>query len=95
MENGRAQFDNVQWCADAYSAAMDAAAVVILTEWNEFRGLDFARLAKSMRAPVMVDFRNLFSLQDVENSGFVYHSLGRTQHDQTSAKDKIALIRSS
>jgi len=95
MDNGRTQFDDVQWCADAYSAAMDAAAVVILTEWNEFRGLDFTRLAKSMRAPVMVDFRNLFSLQDVENSGLVYHSLGRAQHDQTSGTDRIALIRSS
>jgi len=95
MENGRGQFENVQWCVDAYSAAMDAAAVVILTEWNEFRGLDFARLADCMSAPVMVDFRNLFSLQDVENSGLVYHSLGRTQHDLTSDRDKIALIRSS
>ena len=78
-----------------YSAAIGADAAVILTEWNEFRGLDFARLAKTMRSPVMVDFRNLFSLDDLENSGLVYHSLGRARHDAVNETDKIALVRST
>ena len=95
MDNGRGQFDDVQWCADGYSAAIGADAVVILTEWNEFRGLDFARLAKTMRSPVMVDFRNLFSLEDLENSGLVYHSLGRTRHDAVNETDKVVLVRST
>jgi UDPglucose 6-dehydrogenase len=77
MDNGRQYFDDVQWCADAYSAAMGANAVVILTEWNVFRGLDLKRLARAMRDPIMVDFRNLLTLSDVRNSGLTYHSVGR------------------
>jgi len=77
MDNGRQAFDAVQWCADAYSAAIGADAVVILTEWNVFRGLDLPRLARDMRQPVMVDFRNIFSLADAQGSGMAYHSIGR------------------
>ena len=67
----------MQWCADAYSAAIGADAVVILTEWNVFRGLDLKRLARDMREPVMLDFRNLFTVSDVKGSGLTYHSIGR------------------
>ena len=77
MDNGRQAFKSVQWCADAYSAAIGADAVVVLTEWNVFRGLNLRRLAKDMRQPVMVDFRNLFSMEDVKDSPFAYHSIGR------------------
>ena len=47
------------------AAVVDADAAVILTEWNAFRGLDLERLASSMRNPLLIDFRNLFSLSDV------------------------------
>jgi UDPglucose 6-dehydrogenase len=77
MDNGRQAFQSVQWCADAYSAALGADVVVVLTEWNVFRGLDLGRLARDMREPVMVDFRNLFTVGDVKGSGLVYHSIGR------------------
>lgn len=77
MDNARQAFQSVQWCADAYSAAIGADAVVILTEWNVFRGLDLKRLARDMREPVMVDFRNLFTHRDIKGSGLTYHSIGR------------------
>ncbi|MFM8747798.1 MAG: UDP-glucose dehydrogenase family protein [Aestuariivirga sp.] len=77
MDNGRRAFDAVQWCADAYSAVIGADAAVILTEWNVFRGLDLKRLARGMRQPVLVDFRNLFPLADARASGIAYHSVGR------------------
>ncbi len=77
MDNGRQTFEAVQWCADAYSAAIGADAVAILTEWNVFRGLDLKRMARDMRKPVLVDFRNLFTLGDARISGMVYHSIGR------------------
>ena len=77
MDNGRQAFQSVQWCADAYSAAIGADAVVILTEWNVFRGLDLKRLARDMRVPVMVDFRNLFMASNIKGSGLTYHSIGR------------------
>ena len=78
MDNGRQSFSSVQWCADAYSAAIGADAAVILTEWNVFRGLDLKRMARDMRQPVLVDFRNLFPIADAKASGMAYHSIGRS-----------------
>jgi UDPglucose 6-dehydrogenase len=77
MDNGRGAFESIQWCADAYSAAIGADIVVVLTEWNVFRGLNLSRLARDMRQPVMVDFRNLFAADDIKGSGLTYHSIGR------------------
>jgi UDPglucose 6-dehydrogenase len=77
MDNGRAALRDIAWCHDAYSAAAGADALVALTEWNEFRGLDLRRLAGAMRRPVLIDFRNLFSLSDAARAGFEYHSVGR------------------
>ncbi|HEX2429661.1 MAG TPA: UDP-glucose/GDP-mannose dehydrogenase family protein [Aestuariivirgaceae bacterium] len=68
---------DVTWCGDAYETAKDADAIVVLTEWNEFRGLDLRRLAAQMREPVLIDFRNIYSAGDVAKTPFVYHSLGR------------------
>jgi UDPglucose 6-dehydrogenase len=54
-----------------------ADAAVILTEWNVFRGLDLRRLARDMREPVLIDFRNLFTRADIAGTGMIYHSIGR------------------
>jgi UDPglucose 6-dehydrogenase len=75
--NGAARIAGVVWCKNAYAAAAGADAVVILTEWNEFRGLDLEKLAGLMARPLMIDLRNLYSLQDIAKTPFVYHSLGR------------------
>ena len=91
MDNAKTVFDKVQWCTDAYSAVVDADAVAILTEWNEFRGLDLQKIAQSMRRPVMVDFRNLFSLKDVEGLGLTYHSQGR-RSIIADPKDRMVII---
>ena len=74
---GAARIPDVVWCKNAYAAAEGADAVVILTEWNEFRGLDLSRLAGLMARPVMIDLRNLYSPHDMARTPFVYHSLGR------------------
>jgi UDPglucose 6-dehydrogenase len=68
---------HVEWCEDAYETAKDAHAVVVLTEWNEFRGLDLWRLAAQMRQPVLIDLRNIYSAGDVAKTPFIYHSIGR------------------
>jgi UDPglucose 6-dehydrogenase len=94
MDNGRQYFDDVQWCADAYSAAMGANAVVILTEWNVFRGLDLKRLARAMRDPIMVDFRNLLTLADVRNSGLNYHSVGRGSFMPSDVRAEVIPFKS-
>jgi UDPglucose 6-dehydrogenase len=79
MDNGRKALHGLQWCADAYSAAIDADVLAILTEWNEFRGLDLRRIAKDMHTPVLIDFRNLFTPADIEGTGLIYHSIGRAK----------------
>ena len=58
-------------------AAEDADAVLVLTEWNEFRWLDFDRLKKVMAQPVIVDARNLLDPHRLRQSGFAYEGVGR------------------
>ena len=69
--------DGLTFCEDAYSALNGADAVVILTEWNEFRSLDLARVRKALNRPLMVDLRNVYNPEDMAQAGFVYHSIGR------------------
>jgi UDPglucose 6-dehydrogenase len=73
----RQLLSQVEWCEDAYETAKDADAIVVLTEWNEFRGLDLWRLAAQMREPVLIDLRNIYSAGDVAKTPFIYHSNGR------------------
>ena len=75
---GEALLPGVSWFEDAYEAAQDADAVVLLTEWNEFRALDLDRMAKRMTSPVMADLRNIYNPKDAERAGFTaYVSIGR------------------
>lgn len=74
---GEALLPGVAWEEDAYGAAAGADAVVLLTEWNEFRGLDLARLAGAMAAPVLVDLRNVFDAGRAAAAGLTYVSVGR------------------
>ena len=67
----------VQWCTDAYDAAVGADVLVIITEWNEFRALDLDRVGASMTQKVLVDLRNVYRAEDVRAQGFRYTSIGR------------------
>lgn len=67
----------VHWCSDAYDAATGADVLVLITEWNEFRALDFERLAEIMRQRVVVDLRNVYRPDVVREAGFAYTSIGR------------------
>ncbi|PSM18327.1 MULTISPECIES: UDP-glucose dehydrogenase family protein [Nitratireductor] len=77
MDAARAYFAQIDYAQNAYDAAADADCVVIVTEWNEFRSLDFERLKAIMATPVLVDLRNIYRPKDVERLGFAYASLGR------------------
>ena len=68
---------DVNWGKDAYSICDNADAVVIITEWNEFRALNLGRLRDSMATPILIDLRNLYNPQQVVNAGFIYRSVGR------------------
>jgi UDPglucose 6-dehydrogenase len=67
----------VEFGKNAYDAATGADAVVLVTEWNQFRELDFDRLKAAMRGRVFVDCRNVYVPARVEGEGFVYESFGR------------------
>ncbi len=77
MDNARLVIDNITYADDAYGAARGADALVIVTEWNQFRALDFARLKSVMKSPVLVDLRNIYRHEEVTKHGFAYTSIGR------------------
>ncbi len=69
--------DGVAWCEGAYEAMEGADALIIITEWNAFRALDLARVKALMKAPVMIDLRNIYDPQEMAAAGFDYTSIGR------------------
>ncbi|HEX8445428.1 MAG TPA: UDP-glucose/GDP-mannose dehydrogenase family protein [Sphingomonas sp.] len=77
VEQAAKMLTGVEFVADAYAAAADADALVIVTEWNAFRALDLQRIAGAMQAPVLVDLRNIYHRRDVEAAGLHYHGIGR------------------
>lgn len=77
MQEARKYLDGVEWGEDAYSIMPDADALLILTEWNEFRVLDFERVKKLLKTPLVIDLRNIYALPEMTKAGFVYHSVGR------------------
>jgi UDPglucose 6-dehydrogenase len=77
MDEAREILQGVHWCKGAYETLEGADVVVILTEWNEFRALDFARMRSLMSHPVVVDLRNIYNLKEMVAAGFEYHCIGR------------------
>ncbi len=69
--------DGVAWCEGAYETMEGADALIIITEWNAFRALDLARVKALMKAPVMIDLRNIYDPQEMAAAGFDYASIGR------------------
>ncbi|MCP2083389.1 UDP-glucose dehydrogenase family protein [Methylorubrum extorquens] len=76
MEQARPLLQGVAYAEDAYACAEGADALVIVTEWNAFRALDLARLKGLMRAPVLVDLRNIYAPAETERHGFTYSGIG-------------------
>ena len=79
MEQAKSVIGNVTFCDDAYSCAKGAAALVIVTEWEQFRALDFDRLKTVMAQPVLVDLRNVYRPDEMSRRGFVYEGVGRAR----------------
>ena len=77
MEEARRVLDGVVWCRDPYDAMAGADALVILTEWNEFRALDLERVRSLLKTPLIVDLRNIYNPAEVAAVGFRYVSVGR------------------
>jgi UDPglucose 6-dehydrogenase len=78
MEAAAAQLPGVVWCGDAWEAMRGADALVILTEWNEFRALPLERVRETLARPVVVDLRNVYQPEAMVAAGLRYTSVGRT-----------------
>ncbi len=77
MENARRLLPNVQYCRDAYEVAQGSDALVIVTEWNEFKHLDMMAIKKAMNRPVLIDGRNIYDPEEMRALGFEYKAVGR------------------
>ena len=67
----------IKWCKDVYSACNGSNALVILTEWNQFRALDLKKIKRLLKDPILVDLRNIYKPEELKEIGFDYHSVGR------------------
>ena len=74
----------VTYARDAYAAADNADALLILTEWKEFAALDLKRLCRLLAVPLVLDGRNLYSPETMSQAGITYHSVGRSNRKNHS-----------
>ncbi len=77
MENAKAIYPQLHYANDAYDCAAGADCVVLLTEWNEFRALDLAVLARAVRSKTMIDLRNVYDSKELRAAGWSYTGVGR------------------
>ncbi|MGY4320298.1 UDP-glucose dehydrogenase family protein [Bradyrhizobium sp. JR3.5] len=77
MEQARKELPEIEYCKDAYECARQADALVIVTEWRQFRALDLKRIKQEMKHPVVVDLRNIYRPDEMAAHGFTYDSIGR------------------
>ena len=76
-KEGERMLPGVRWAEDAYDAAAEADAVVLLTEWNQFRALDLTRLKQGMRGDALIDLRNVYGAAEAEKAGLRHVGVGR------------------
>ena len=69
--------ESVIFCQNPYEVAQDADALVIVTEWNEFKSLDMHRIKAAMRNPIVIDGRNIYEAVEMKRLGFTYRGIGR------------------
>jgi UDPglucose 6-dehydrogenase len=82
MEQAKPALSGVTFCGNEYECAEGASALVIVTEWEQFRALDFARLKQAMVQPVLVDLRNVYRPEEVARHGFAYEGVGRGKNEK-------------
>jgi len=70
-------FKDVEFCNNPYETMKKADILVIITEWNAFRALNFERVKHLLRKPIIVDLRNIYHLEEMKRTGITYHSIGR------------------
>jgi UDPglucose 6-dehydrogenase len=77
VETAQRVLDDVEYCPNPYAVAQDADALMLVTEWNEFKQLDMRRVKSLMRQPVLIDGRNIYDPTRMRELGFTYRGMGR------------------
>jgi len=77
MDNTKKILPNLTYCQDEYETARNSHALVILTEWNQFRNLDLSKIKKLLKSPILLDLRNLYEPTTLKSLGFIYEGIGR------------------
>src|SRR5579875_2516354 len=77
LERSGVRMDAVKFCTDSYEAAQGSDALVIATDWNEFKSLDMTQIRDSMKRPIIIDGRNIYEPSEMTRLGFVYRGMGR------------------
>jgi UDPglucose 6-dehydrogenase len=90
-EQAKKLLKDIHWVEDPYDAAKDADALVIITEWNEYRALDLEKVAAGMKQKRLIDLRNIYKVADMEEHGFQYVSVGRPEITPDAA-EKIRAV---
>jgi UDPglucose 6-dehydrogenase len=80
----------VAFAANAYDAMKGADALVLITEWNEFRALDLTRVKSLLRTPTVIDLRNIYKPAAMAAAGFYYFSIGRRSVEPARAADRVS-----
>jgi UDPglucose 6-dehydrogenase len=96
MDQARQVLEAVTYCEGAYECAEGVDALVIATEWEQFRALDLVRLREAMAAPIIVDLRNIYRPDEMERLGFMYESIGRPARRRTGPRvERTSVTESS
>ena len=80
MEKAKPVLGKVKFCKDSYDACKGSDCLLVVTEWNEFKELDFSRVKKLLKRPLLIDGRNMYEPQALQKSGFTYVGIGRKAH---------------
>ena len=87
MEKAKMALPDITYCSDPYEAAAGADTIVIVTEWDEFRRVDWDRIRSVVERPLVVDGRNMLDAEAMARRGFHYVSVGRPELDPLQGKD--------
>ena len=90
MEQARKELPDIEYCDDPYECVKGADAMVIVTEWVQYRALDLDRIKSEMAQPVVVDLRNIYRSEDMAAHGFTYESVGRAAEPQDVAQPLLS-----
>ena len=86
--------DKIDYCSGPYDAIEDTEAVLLVTEWDQFQNLDLDKVKNLLNKPIFVDGRNCYQLEEMEEEGFIYHSVGRPSisADDLAATKEVAAV---